>query len=152
MKISIISVADSHGYGKQHLWFLPYMITEEMLNFRQRLVKRKLYSFLPIQLYKTSISIYGPLGGGGGRSVDSRVKKPCWGMSKLAWQCQVHPLECGKGRVSDFSFKGHDLDVAPVPLVNRQSHDHLQYKAGWEMQSSGQPLMLLLRNWKEFCQ
>ena len=62
-----------------------------------------------------------PLGG----SVESRVKEPCWVMSKLAWQCQVYTLECGKGRVNNFSFKGHDLEVVPIPLASRQSHDHL---------------------------
>lgn len=34
MKIPIISVGDSHGYGRYHLWFVPYMITEGNAKFQ----------------------------------------------------------------------------------------------------------------------
>lgn len=56
--------------------------------------------------------------------VKSKVKDPFL-VSQLAWKCQVHTLEYGKGRVNDCPFKGHDLEVAPILLANGQSHDYL---------------------------
>ena len=127
------------------VFFSSYL--KELINFRQKLVKIKLYSIFPIQVYSQQFCVNRPLC----HLCISELRNParsCQNWFGIA-RSTLQNMERGKERklrANDFPFKGHDPEVACLELANCQSHGHLHFKAGWEMQSPGQPCILLVKN------